>query len=168
VGHHHLIDIKFCPYCGSPIQPKEIYGKARATCPACEWVHYEDPKVAAAVLVQQNGSILLARRIFNPNKGDWTLPAGFVDAHEDPMDAAIRECLEETGLVVRITRLRNIISGREHERGADMVIVYEAEVIGGELCAGDDADEVAFFPLNQIPRLAFQATKKVIESLQEE
>jgi ADP-ribose pyrophosphatase YjhB (NUDIX family) len=62
--------------------------------------------------------------------------------------------------------LRNIISGREHERGADMVIVYEAEVIGGELSAGDDADEVAFFPLNQLPPLAFQATKKVIESLQ--
>lgn len=167
VGHHHLIDIKFCPYCGTPIQAKEVYGKVRATCPACDWVHYEDPKVAAAVLVQQNGMILLARRIFNPNKGDWTLPAGFVDAHEDPKDAAIRECLEETGLVVRITGLRDIISGREHDRGADMVIVYDADIIGGKISAGDDADEVAFFPLNKLPPLAFQATKKVIESLQE-
>lgn len=165
VGHHHLIDIKFCPYCGTPIQPKEVYGKARASCPACGWVHYEDPKVAAAVLVLQNGTILLTRRIFNPNKGDWTLPAGFVDAHEDPKDAAIRECLEETGLIVRITRLRDIVSGREHERGADMVIVFEAEIIGGQLSAGDDADEVAFFQLNQLPPIAFQATKKVIESL---
>jgi ADP-ribose pyrophosphatase YjhB (NUDIX family) len=165
VGHHHHIEIKFCPYCGSYIQPKEVYGKARATCPACGWAHYEDPKVAAAVLVQQNGSILLARRIFNPNKGDWTLPAGFIDAHEDPKDAAIRECLEETGLDVRIIRLRDIISGREHDRGADMVIVYDAEIIGGKLSAGDDADEVAFFPLNQLPPIAFQATKKVIESL---
>jgi ADP-ribose pyrophosphatase YjhB (NUDIX family) len=129
-------------------------------------VHYEDPKVAAAVLVQQNGSVLLTRRIYNPNKGDWTLPAGFVDAHEDPMQAAARECQEETGLLVRITRLRDIISGREHERGADMVIVYDAEIIGGELSAGDDADQVAFFPLNQLPSLAFQATKKVIATLQ--
>lgn len=167
MGHHHLSKINFCPYCGSPIQLKEVYGKVRATCPACGWVHYEDPKVAAAVLVQQNGTILLARRIFNPNKGDWTLPAGFVDAHEDPKDAAIRECLEETGLVVRIIRLRDIISGREHDRGADMVIVYDAEIIGGKLSAGDDADKVAFFPLNQLPPIAFQATKKVIESLQE-
>jgi len=166
VGHHHLIYITFCPYFGTPIHPQEVYGKVRATCPSCGWLHYEDPQVAAAVLVQQNGTILLARRIFNPNTGDWTLPAGFVDAHENPKDAAIRECLEETGLVVRIIRLRDIISGREHDRGADMVIVYDAEIIGGKLSAGDDADEVAFFPLNQLPPLAFQATKKVIESLQ--
>jgi hypothetical protein len=48
-----------------------------------------------------------------------------------------------------------------------MVIVYDAEIIGGKISAGDDADKVAFFPLNQLPPLAFQATKKVIESLQE-
>jgi len=73
--------------------------------------------------------------------------------------------LEETGLHVRILKLREIISGREHDRGADMVIVYEAEIIGGELKAGDDADQVAFFPIDQLPPLAFQATKKVIESI---
>ena len=115
--------------------------------------------------MQQNGSVLLTRRIYNPNKGDWTLPAGFVDAHEDPMHAAARECKEETGLIVKITHLRDIISGREHERGADMVIVYDAEIIGGELTAGDDADQVAFFPLNQLPPLAFKATKEVIASI---
>ncbi|MDX9851222.1 MAG: NUDIX hydrolase [Anaerolineaceae bacterium] len=166
MGHHHYDEIKYCPYCGSPTHAKDVYGQSRAACPNCRWVHYEDPKVAAAVLVQQNGSVLLTRRIYNPNKGDWTLPAGFVDAHEDPMQAAARECQEETGLLVRITRLRDIISGREHERGADMVIVYDAEIIGGELSAGDDADQVAFFPLNQLPSLAFQATKKVIATLQ--
>ncbi len=166
MGHHHFVAIKFCPYCGSPTQPKEVYGQSRAACPVCGWVHYEDPKVAAAVLVQQNGSVLLTRRIFNPNKGDWTLPAGFVDAHEDPAHAAVRECKEETGLIVKITRLRDIISGREHERGADMVIVYDAEIIGGVLAPGDDADQVAFFALNQLPPLAFQATKEVIETLQ--
>ena len=165
MGHHHYEKIKYCPYCGSPTQLKDVYGQPRATCPECGWVHYEDPKVAAGVLVQQNGSVLLTQRIYNPNKGDWTLPAGFVDAHEDPMLAAARECQEETGLIVKITHLRDIISGREHERGADMVIVYDAEIIGGELTAGDDADQAAFFPLNQLPTLAFQATKKVIATL---
>jgi len=165
VGHHHYAEIRYCPYCGSPTQLKEVYGQSRAACPECGWVHFEDPKVAAGVLVQQNGSVLLTRRIYNPHKGDWTLPAGFVDAHEDPMHAAVRECQEETGLIVKITRLRDIVSGREHDRGADMVIVYDAEIIGGELIAGDDADQVAFFPLNHLPTLAFQATKKVIASL---
>lgn len=165
MDHHHKHEFKFCPLCGTPTIEKEVYGKVRVACPNCNWVHFEDPKVAAAVLIQQNGSILLARRIFNPNKGDWTLPAGFIDARENPEDAAIREALEETGLEVKITRLREIISGREHDRGADIVIVYDAEVIGGELQAGDDADEVAFFPLDQLPPIAFKATKKVIQSL---
>ena len=165
MGHHHYGEIKFCPYCGTSVQAKEVYGKSRASCPNCGWVHYEDPKVAAAVLLQQNGAILLARRIFHPNKGEWTLPAGFVDAHEDPERAAVRECLEETGLLVKITGLRDVINGREHERGADMVIVYNAEILGGELKAGDDADEVAFFPLDKLPKIAFKATQKVIESL---
>lgn len=165
MDHHHNQEFKFCPLCGSPTEEKEVYGKVRAACPNCKWVHFEDPKVAAAVLIQQNGSILLARRIFSPNKGDWTLPAGFVDARENPEDAAIREAWEETGLVVKILGLRQIISGREHERGADIVIVYDAEVIGGELKAGDDADEVAYFPLNKLPNIAFVATKKVIDSL---
>ena len=163
--HQHNLEFKFCPYCGAPTQAKEVYGKIRATCTSCEWVYFEDPKVAAAVLIQQNGSVLLTRRIFNPNKGNWTLPAGFVDAREKPEDAAEREALEETGLHVKINKLREIISGREHDHGADMVIVYEAEIIGGELKAGDDADQVAFFPIDQLPPLAFQATKKVIESL---
>lgn len=163
--NEHNLDFKFCPYCGSPTQAEKIYGKIRATCPSCDWVYFEDPKVAAAVLIQQNGSILLTRRIFNPHKGNWSLPAGFVDAREKPEDAAVREALEETGLHVKINKLREIISGREHDRGADMVIVYEAEIIGGELKAGDDADQVAFFPIDQLPPLAFQATRKVIESL---
>lgn len=165
MDHHHNQEFKFCPLCGTSTKEKEVYGKVRVACPNCNWVHFEDPKVAAAVLIQQNGAVLLARRIFNPNKGDWTLPAGFVDARENPEVAAIREAFEETGLEVKITRLREIISGREHVRGADIVIVYEAEVIGGELQAGDDADEVAFFPLDKLPPIAFQATKKVINSL---
>jgi len=73
--------------------------------------------------------------------------------------------LEETGLIVKITGLIDIISGREHPRGADMIIVYAADVIGGTLIAGDDADQVNFFPLDQLPELAFQATKQIIQLL---
>ncbi len=168
MGHHQHETINFCPYCGTATQKKEAYGKLRATCPSCGWVNFEDPKVAAAVLVMDNGSVLLTRRIFNPHKGHWTLPAGFVDAHEGPEDAAIRECMEETGLEVKIVKLVDVISGREHERGADMIIVYQAQIIGGKLIAGDDADKVAFFSLNELPPLAFQATKKILGSLKKQ
>jgi ADP-ribose pyrophosphatase YjhB (NUDIX family) len=126
-------------------------------------VHFEDPKVAAAALVERDGRLLLVRRTNNPARGQWTLPAGFVDADEDPQAAAARECLEETGLEVRVTRLLDVIAGREHPRGASIVIVYLAEAVGGELKAGDDADEVAFFPANDLPALAFRATRQAVE-----
>jgi len=136
-----------------------LFGAERPDCPACGWIHFEDPKVAAAVLVEQDGRVLLTRRVNDPHQGLWSLPAGFVNAHEDPERAAERECLEETGLLVRVTGLIQLIAGQEHERGADILILYQAEVLGGELLAGDDADEVDFFERDALPPLAFRATR---------
>lgn len=131
-------------------------------------MHFEDPKVAVAVVIVDGNKVLLTRRIYNPNQGQWTLPAGFMNAHELPQEAARRECREETGLEVEIDSLLDIISGREHARGADMVIVYRAQITSGELKAGDDASEVGYFDLNRLPPLAFQATHQVVEMLRKE
>lgn len=166
LSYHSGKKIKFCPYCGSATILKKIHSESHIGCQNCGWVHYEDPKVATAVLIRQNGSVLLTRRIFSPHKGAWTLPAGFMNAFEDPQAAAARECLEETGLNVKITGLFDIIGGREHEHGADMVVIYCAEIVSGELNAGDDADQAAFFPLDHLPPLAFKATQTVLERLQ--
>jgi len=114
------------------------------------------------VLIEQDGRVLLVRRVNEPFRGLWTLPAGFVNGGEDPAEAAARECLEETGLSVRVTRVFDIVAGKEHPRGADFVIVYQAEVIGGELNPDDDADAAEWFPLNDLPALAFRATQRVL------
>lgn len=155
--------IKFCPYCGTPTILRMAFGKERPSCPACGFVHYEDPKVAAAALIQDGNQILLTRRIYDPHRGDWTLPAGFVDAHEDPIDAVVRECLEETGLTVEVVELFDIITGREHPHGADIVLVYKVRVLHGTLRAGDDADEVGFFDCQNLPPLAFRATLQTLQ-----
>ena len=136
----------------------------RPVCPQCGWIYFIDPKVAAAVLVEVDDRVLLVRRANEPFHGLWTLPAGFVNGGEAPAEAAMRECLEETGLTVRITRVLDVIAGQEHERGADFIIVYLAEVISGELSASDDADAVEWFPRNNLPPLAFKATQKVLSS----
>jgi ADP-ribose pyrophosphatase YjhB (NUDIX family) len=86
-----------------------------------------------------------------------------VNADEDPAEAARRECLEETGLSVRVTRVVDIVAGREHPRGADFVIVYAAEVLAGELAPADDADQAEWFPVETLPPLAFRATRSVLE-----
>jgi len=109
--------------------------------------------------------VLLNRRVNEPYRGKWSLPAGFVDAHEDPARAAERECLEETGLQVRVTGLLDVLAGREHSHGADIFIVYIADIVGGMLQAGDDADDAAFFPLDHLPPLAFATTQCVLDRL---
>jgi ADP-ribose pyrophosphatase YjhB (NUDIX family) len=155
--------IKFCPRCGAQVTHEEKFGHVRPVCPQCGWIHFQDPKVAAAVLIEQDGRVLLVRRVNEPFRGMWTLPAGFVNGGENPAQAAERECMEETGLSVRIMRVLDVISGREHERGADFIIVYLAEVLGGEMSAADDADAVEWFEREHLPPLAFRATQQVLQ-----
>jgi 8-oxo-dGTP diphosphatase len=155
-------NVKFCPFCGTMVGQADRFGKVRPVCSQCGWIHFADPKVAAAALIEQDGRVLLVSRSNEPFRGLWTLPAGFVDAGEDPADTAARECLEETGLTVRILHVLDVITGREHPRGADFIIVYNAQVVSGELIAGDDADQAAWFERDQLPPLAFRATQKVL------
>jgi ADP-ribose pyrophosphatase YjhB (NUDIX family) len=157
-------DFKYCPRCAAELTHEFRFGKIRPVCPQCGWIHFVDPKVAAAVLIEKEGQVLLVRRVNEPFRGLWTLPAGFINGGEDPAEAAVRECLEETGLTVRVTRVLEIISGREHPRGADFIIVYQAEPLSGELKPDDDADAAEWFGRDQLPPLAFRATQKVLQS----
>ena len=154
--------IRFCPSCGTPVIQAERFGRLRIVCPRCDWVHFADPKVAAAVLVERDGKVLLVRRANSPQRGLWTLPAGFVDAGEDPARAAERECEEETGLNVRVNKLLDVLYGQEHERGAHILIVYQAEILGGDLHAEDDVDRAAFFAREELPPLAFMTTQRIL------
>ena len=158
-------EINFCPRCGVALVSAQQAGRVRPVCPACDWVFFPDPKVAAAVLVERDGEVLLVRRVNQPHQGLWTLPAGFVDAGEDPARAAERECLEETGLQVQVTGLHDVVAGQEHPAGAHIVIVYRAAVVAGELQAGDDADKAKFFDRGSLPPLGFEATKQVLAGL---
>lgn len=158
-------EVNFCPRCGTEIIQAIHFGRLRPTCPRCEWIFFPDPKVAVAVLILEDERILLVRRVHQPQQGMWTFPAGFVDAGEDPKLAAERECIEETGLQIKATDLVDIYAGQEHERGADLLIVYKAVIQSGELVPGDDADGAGFFHLNQLPPLAFNSTNAIIKDL---
>ena len=156
-------DYRYCPRCATPLERRLRFGKERPVCPACDWIYFADPKVAAAALVIEDSRVLLVRRINDPQRGLWSLPAGFVDAGEDPAQAAARECLEETGLQVGITGLLDVIFGQEHPRGAHIVIVYRAEVLGGVLQPDDDVDQADFFNFATLPPLAFRSTHFILE-----
>ena len=160
-----LSEIHFCPRCGTQVIWAERFGRQRPVCPQCDWVFFPDPKVAAAALVLRGDDVLFVRRVNEPFRGLWTLPAGFVDAGEDPAAAAQRECLEETGLHVRVERLLDVIAGQEHARGAHILIVYLCSIEGGDLQPGDDADGAAFFSTSHLPPLAFASTTQILKKI---
>jgi 8-oxo-dGTP diphosphatase len=156
--------INYCPLCGAAVIQATHFGRIRPSCPQCHWIYFADPKVAAAILVMHGDQVLLVRRANEPQRGHWSLPAGFVDAGEDPAQAAARECHEETGLLVQVTGLLDVIAGQEHPRGANILIVYQGEITSGLPRPGDDADSVAFFSLDNLPPLAFKATEIILNS----
>jgi 8-oxo-dGTP diphosphatase len=158
-------EVNFCPRCGAGLEDAERIGALRRVCPNCDWIYFADPKVAVAALVVKDRKVLLVRRAHSPKQGYWTLPAGFVDAGEDPARAAERECVEETGLEVRVNGLVDVLAGQEHARGAHILIVYRAEIVSGRERPGDDADQVGFFDLNDLPALAFSTTQQILGNL---
>lgn len=164
---HSHESYKFCPRCAAPLEEQLVMGEKRLTCPSCGWVHYEDPKVAAGVLILRGREVLLVRRVMEPHLGAWSIPAGFVNAFEDPAAAALRECAEETGLTAELDGLFDVLTGREHIRGSDIFLVYRAHVLRGVLAAADDAAEVGWFSIDALPKLAFDSTYKVLEKVRD-
>jgi 8-oxo-dGTP diphosphatase len=160
--------IRYCPRCGSNLTTQLHTGKLRPTCPHCDWVYFPDPKVAVAVLIRKENLVLLVQRTYDPQKGHWTLPSGFVDAGEDPIEAARRECLEETGLHIEGIQLIDVLFSQEHPRGASILIVYRADAQSGQLTAGDDARRAAYFNIHHLPPLAFASTYKLLDNFLKE
>jgi len=148
------------------MEAREVAGRPRPTCPQCGFVHFADPKVAAGVAVVADGRLLLVRRAFPPERGRWALPAGFVDAGEDPRATAVREAAEETGLVVVLDELVDIYPPTGPT--APIVVVFIATVTGGELVPADDADDAGYFPLHELPPIAdFPSTQDVVARLRQ-
>jgi ADP-ribose pyrophosphatase YjhB (NUDIX family) len=142
-------------------------GRTRKACPACEWVHFRDPAVGVAGLVIEDGMVLMVRR--GPaatRSGLWCIPCGFLDYGEEVRAGAAREVFEETGLVVEVGDVVWVASNFHDPSKLTVGIWFEATVVGGVLEAGDDAAEARFFPLSDLPELAFETDAALLRHLQ--
>jgi ADP-ribose pyrophosphatase YjhB (NUDIX family) len=128
------------------------YGRDRRVCPACAHVDYDQLKVGAAALVLDRGRLLLVRRAIEPFAGDWSLPAGYVEADEAPEAAVVREVAEETGLRVEVVGLRGVYFFADDPRGNGILIAFECRAAGGELRATDEAVASTFFARGELPQ----------------
>ncbi|MDP8924359.1 MAG: NTP transferase domain-containing protein [Chloroflexota bacterium] len=150
---------RFCSRCGQALVQREIEGRARPVCPACDTVAWADPKVAVAVVIPWQGGILLGRRAIDPGRGRWSFPSGYVDRGEVLEEAARREVLEEIGLDVRIAGLVGAYSAAGNPV---VLIVYAGEVVPGQPIAGPEVDELRAFAPDALPDMAFSHDDRIV------
>lgn len=119
-------------------------------------MNYKFPKLTVDGIILKDRSILLIQRRYQPFQGRWALPGGFVEYGEKTENAIIREVFEETGLNTEIIQLAGVYSDPNRDpRGHTVSIVYVLEIHNGNLKSGDDAINVKFFDLKNLPDLSF-------------
>ena len=155
---------RFCYYCGEKLVEKSFQEINHRYCQTCDRIHYENPLPAVAALVVNHANqLLMVKRSVEPAKGEWCLPGGFIEFDESIEEAALRELEEETGMKGTVMSLVDFFSQRSPHHGALLIFGYRIEIVGGELRAGDDAQEVDFFDFHDLPHIAFLSHKALIE-----
>ncbi len=130
---------------------------------------YKTPKITVDGIIKKGNEILLIKRRNIPFKNSWALPGGYLEYNEKTEDAVIREIFEETGLFTEIINLIGVYSDPKRDpRGHTVSIIYELRIINGKLESGDDATDVNFFNLNNLPdNLSFDHKKVIKDYIRE-
>jgi mutator protein MutT len=109
--------------------------------------NYKQYFVACAVIFRKDGKILLTKRNHPSNNevhNKWQFPGGSVDSGEHPIESAVREVREETGLTVNISATRPFIFSHTFNDGTHVIlIVYKAQYVSGNLDISHDLDETS-------------------------
>ncbi|MBO7647088.1 MAG: NUDIX hydrolase [Bacteroidales bacterium] len=101
-------------------------------------------------------NVLLIERAMDPYKDMWAFPGGFMRMDETAEDCAQRELLEETGLNIQSLNQLGAFSGvRRDPRERVVSIAFYALVKPSEVSGGDDARQARWFPIDDVPQLAF-------------
>jgi len=128
-------EFKYCPQCSAKLTTAPIEGKVRKTCPVCNYIHWGEYSVGVGGVLLQGERGLLVQRAYNPGKGRWTIPGGYVEQDEKIEDAIVREFLEETGIrtepvsVLAVKDRPIDVPGVKH----DIYIVFLLNYLEGEL-----------------------------------
>ncbi len=123
---------------------------------------YEYPRPAVTVdviLITKEAvpNVLLIQRKNDPHKNKWAFPGGFLDMDEDLITAAARELKEETEIDFQnLIQFKTYGNPNRDPRGRTISVVFYAFTDKRIEAKGmDDAKDAQWFPLNNIPKLAF-------------
>ena len=140
----------FCSNCGSnSIQEKKPDGDThfRKVCLACDNIIYENPKVVVGSVCTYENKFLMCKRAIDPQKGLWTLPAGYLENNESVEEGAIREAYEEAYAKIKINSLLAIYSLKHVEQ---VQILFHSELLDINIKPGIESLEVGLFEWSEI------------------
>jgi ADP-ribose pyrophosphatase YjhB (NUDIX family) len=156
--------IKHCRACGSAVlyRTPADDNRDRATCTACETIHYENPVNVVGTLPVFEDKVLLCRRNIEPRLGLWTLPAGFMELGETTEEGALRETIEEAGARIELEGLFSMLNV---VRAGQVHLFYRARMLDTHLDPGPETIEARLFVEDEVPwdEIAFRTTKRTLE-----
>ena len=112
------------------------------------------PTTVDAVIIDER-KILLVKRRFEPYKGLWALPGGFVEKNETVEQAVEREAFEETGIRIKIAKIIGVYSTPKRDPRGTISVGFIAKPLSKELKGDVEVEEVKWFTLDELPPLAF-------------
>jgi ADP-ribose pyrophosphatase YjhB (NUDIX family) len=148
---------QFCPMCRTALSTGVINDDniERVLCPSCGWVHYPTNVMGVNVVIRvgENGVVAL----LPPNEPEDTpaaLPAGHVEYGESPVEAAVREAKEETGLDVEVVRsLGWEFKCNKGYPGPMASFFFEAKAVGGHLVESEEG-RLRIYPIPDFPAIS--------------
>lgn len=120
----------------------------RMVCGDCGFIAYENPKLIAGAVVMHGDKVLLCKRAIHPQKGKWTLPAGFMEMGETPPEGAAREAYEEARAKIKITDLLAVYTVK---RISQVQMFYRASLPEPVFEPGPESTDVALYDWADIP-----------------
>ena len=142
--------MKYCSNCGTLVDIRVPEGDTlpRHVCPACNVIHYHNPKMVVGCIPKWENKVLLCRRAIDPRRGLWTLPAGFMENAETLEQAAARETMEEANARVKIGNLYAIYNLPNINQ---VYFLFLAELLDLNFEPGIESLDVELFKEEEVP-----------------
>ena len=155
---------KFCPLCKYSLRRNKVDGRERSVCRKCGWIDYQNPlPVAVCAAINDRGKILITKRNLNPGYNKWALPGGFIESHETPEKACLRELEEETGVKGQVNKLIGVYVQKSKKYGSVLIIGYVVRVLKERISLNNELKEAIFVNRQDVPYIPFLSHRKMIE-----